>query len=330
MAATITSLSVYLPNKVLTNKEISQLVDTYDEWIITRTGIKERRIIDASEQVSDIGAKAAQEAIRQAQINPQTIDLIVFTSASPELIWPATACLIQAKLGLKNVPAFDLQAACTGFSYALTVVDALISANMYKRVLLVCAEAISRLVNWQDRETCILFGDGAAAMILEPANPGYGFLAHWLAADGQGADLLKIPAGGSAEICSSKVINEQLHTIKMNGSEVFRFAVRALPESIVQVLRKANLTVDEVAYFLPHQANRRIIEAARERLLLPEEKVVCNIAKYGNSSTASIPIALWELLKDQKVKDKDILVFAGFGAGLTYGANVIRWQEIAG
>jgi len=236
MAAAITGLGIYLPEKVLTNAEISQLVETTDEWITTRTGIKERRIISDNEQVSDIGVKAAKEAFKQAKISPETIDLIVFASASPEMIWPATACLIQAKLGLKEVPAFDLQAACTGFSYALTVVDALITAKFYKRVLLVCAEAMSRFVNWQDRGTCILFGDGAAALILEPAKPGYGFLAHWLAADGSGADLLKIAAGGSAQTCSQQVLAEGAQTIKMNGSEVFRFAVKALPESIIKVL----------------------------------------------------------------------------------------------
>lgn len=330
MAAAITGLGVYLPEKILTNAQISKFVDTTDEWITTRTGIKERRLISDQEQVSDIGVKAAKVAIEQANINPQTIDLIVFASASPEMIWPATACLIQAKLGLKDVPAFDLQAACTGFSYALTVIDALITAKFYKRVLLVCAEAMSRFINWQDRSTCILFGDGAAALILEPAKPGYGFLAHWLAADGNSADLLKIAVGGSAKTCSAQVRAEETQTITMNGSEVFRFAVKALPESIVKVLEQAKLTIDDVAFFLPHQANKRIIEAASQRLKLPATKVVCNIAKYGNSSTASIPIALWELLKETKVKDKDILLFAGFGAGLTYGANLLRWQESGG
>lgn len=327
MAATITGLGVYLPEKILTNAEISKLVDTTDEWITTRTGIKERRIISDKEQVSDIGVKAAKIALEQAGINRKAIDLIVFASASPEMIWPATACLIQAKLGLKDVPAFDLQAACTGFSYALTVIDALITAKFYKRILLVCAEAMSRFINWQDRSTCILFGDGAAALVLEPAKPGYGFLAHWLAADGSGADLLKIPAGGSGKVCSPQVLAESSQTITMNGSEVFRFAVKALPESIVKVLELAKLTIEDVTFFLPHQANKRIIEAASQRLNLPAAKVICNITNYGNSSTASIPIALWELLKKAKVKDKDVLLFASFGAGLTYGANLLRWQE---
>lgn len=329
MATTITGLGVYLPEKVLTNHEISQSIDTSDEWITTRTGIKERRLISDNEQVSDIAVKAAQQAINQAQIDPQTIDLVISASSSPEFIWPATACLVQAKLGLKNVPAFDIQAACTGFSYALAVIDSLIRANLYRRVLLVCAEAMTRLVDWQDRSTCILFGDGAAALILEPAKDGYGFLAHWLAADGSGANLLQIPASGSAQLCSPKVLSGKLNTIKMNGSEVFRFAVKALPESIFQALKLAGLSPADVAYFLPHQANKRIIEAATQRLNVPADKVICNIAKYGNSSTASIPIALWELQGAGKIKDGDILVFAGFGAGLTYGANVIRWQEIA-
>ncbi|MCK4268694.1 MAG: ketoacyl-ACP synthase III, partial [Actinomycetia bacterium] len=259
------------------------------------------------------------------KIDPNDVDLVVVATGSPEMIWPSTACLAQAKMNLSGSAAFDLQAACTSFIYGLTVADGLLSSGTFQNILLIGAETITRLVNWQDRNTCVLFGDGAGAFLLRKSEPGFGILSSYLAADGNRADMLKIPAGGSGQICSQKVVDENLQTIQMKGSDVFRFAVKALPESVEKALAKAGLAIDDVDHFIPHQANQRIIEAAVERLGLPIEKVATNISKYGNTSAASIPLVLEELYRAKSLKRGDILVLAAFGAGLTWGAVVIKW-----
>ncbi len=325
MSVGINGIGVYLPDKVLTNADLEKIVDTSDDWIVTRTGINERRIVDDSVTVSDLAAKAGLMAIEDAKIDPNDVDLVVVATGSPEMIWPSTACLAQAKMNLSGSAAFDLQAACTSFIYGLTVADGLLSSGTFQNILLIGAETITRLVNWQDRNTCVLFGDGAGAFLLRKSEPGFGILSSYLAADGNRADMLKIPAGGSGQICSQKVVDENLQTIHMNGSDVFRFAVKALPESVEKALAKAGLAIDDVDHFIPHQANQRIIEAAVERLGLPIEKVATNISKYGNTSAASIPLVLEELYRAKSLKRGDILVLAAFGAGLTWGAVVIRW-----
>jgi len=330
MAADIIGIGVSLPEKILTNADLEKMVDTSDEWIVARTGIRERRIIDDDAAVSDLAAAAGLAAIEDAGITGDEIDLVLVATGSPEMIWPSTACLAQGKMGLPRCAAFDLQAACTGFVYGLAVADSLISSGLFKTVLLIGAEAMSRVVDWSDRKTCILFGDGAGAVVLREARPGYGVLASYLDADGSGADLLKIPGGGSGGGCGPEGPGEARQKIEMSGTEIFRFAVKILPECVESALRKAGLTVEDVDYFLPHQANQRIIAAALERLGLPKERTIGNIAKYGNTSTASIPLALDEIFRAKLLKQGDIIVTAAFGAGLTWGANVIKWNGTSG
>jgi len=321
----ILGIGTTVPERVLTNVDLEKMVDTSDEWITARTGIRERRIIDDNENASDLAARAARGAIADAGLSLEEIDLVLVATGSPEMIWPATACLVQEKLGLEGRPAFDIQAACTGFVYGLAVADAMIAAGLYRCVLFVGTEAITRFLDWTDRGTCILFGDGAGAVVLGPAEEGYGLLAHHLAADGSGADMLKIPVGGSAVGCG-----QGPQAIKMRGNEVYRFAVEKLPAAISGALDQAGLTVADVDFCIPHQANKRIIDAAVERLGLPREKVVGNLEQYGNTSTASIPLALEELIRSGGLNRGDLLVTAAVGAGLTWGANVIRWSGAAG
>lgn len=310
----------------MTNFDLEKIVDTNDEWIKSMTGIRERRIVSDGENVSDLAARAGLAALADAGLDGPEIDLVLVASGSPEMIWPSTACLAQAKMGLNGSAAFDIQAACAGFVYGLAIADSMISSGAYRHILLVGAEAMSRLVDWGDRNTCVLFGDGAGAVVLGPAGTGYGVIGNYLASDGAGADLLKIPAGGSGMQCDAA---SGQNSIKMRGHEVFKFAVKTLPIAIEKVLEKANLTIADIDYCVPHQANRRIIEAAVERLGLPLEKVVGNIEKYGNTSTASIPLALEELIHSGRLKPGDVIVTAGIGAGLTWGANVIRWGDRA-
>ncbi|HEB12548.1 MAG TPA: ketoacyl-ACP synthase III [Actinobacteria bacterium] len=325
MPADIVGVGISVPDKVLTNADLEKMVDTSDEWIVTRTGIKERRVVGPDTNVSDLAAEAGLAAIRDSGLNPEEIDLVMVATGSPEMIWPSTACLAQAKMKLSDCAAFDIQAACTSFVYGLTTADALLSSGAFKNILLIGAETISRFVNWKDRNTCVLFGDGAGAVVLQTAEEGFGVLSSYLSARGSGAEMLKIPAGGSGQVHSAEAINEDSHTIKMRGSDVFRFALKALPESVEEALKKADLGIEDVDYFIPHQANQRIIEAAIERLGLPEEKVVVNIAEYGNTSAASIPLALEDIYSNGQLKRGDVIVLAAFGAGLTWGANVIRW-----
>ncbi len=321
----ILGIGTTVPERVLTNFDLEKMVDTSDEWITARTGIRERRIIDDNENASDLAARAARAAVANAGLSLEEIDLVLVASGSPEMIWPATACLVQEKLGLKGRPAFDIQAACAGFVYGLTVADGLIAAGLYRRVLFIGTEAMTRFLDWTDRGTCILFGDGAGAVVLGAAEEGYGLLAHHLAADGSGADMLKIPAGGSAVSCG-----QGPHTIQMRGNEVYKFAVQKLPAAISGALEKAGMTVADIDYCVPHQANKRIIDAAVERLGLPREKVVGNLERYGNTSTASIPLSLESLVRSGGLNRGDVLVTAAVGAGLTWGANVIRWSGAAG
>lgn len=318
----ISAISTVVPDKVVTNFDLEKILDTTDEWIVPRTGIRERRVVEG-ELSSDLGARAALKLFIEYCIEPDSIDLLVLATTSPDMVFPSTATVVHKKIGLKDAPAFDVMAACTGFSYALDVASCMAGSGAYKRVLLVCAETMSRLVDWNDRSTAILFGDGAAAMLIEPVEEGYGVLASHLAADGQGSDHLLVPGGGSEEgVCSPDRTN---NFIKMNGNEVFRFAVRSIPDACEKALEKAGLSAEDVDLFVPHQANKRIIDAAAEKLCLPSEKVVVNIERYGNTSTASIPLALTELMSDKRVKYGDVILTAGVGGGFTWGANVIRW-----
>jgi 3-oxoacyl-[acyl-carrier-protein] synthase III len=311
--AGITGIGSYVPLRVITNAELSKMVDTTDEWIVSRTGISERHVAAPNVTTSDLAVKAAKKALKSAGKTAEDIDLIIVTTASPDQLWPSTACHVQAKLGASNASAFDLQAACAGFVYALTVGSQFVETRRAECVLVIGAETITRLVDWTDRGTCVLFGDAAGAVVLERVEFGYGFMASFTGADGTGADLLEVP--------------NDSRFIKMNGNEVYKFAARVSIDAAMKALKQAGLHREDVDFFVPHQANARITEAAATRLKLPPEKVVSNIANYGNTSTASIPLALDELWRSGRLKYGNIVLTVGFGAGLTWGANVIRWTK---
>ncbi|MDI6817059.1 MAG: beta-ketoacyl-ACP synthase III [Actinomycetota bacterium] len=324
-AAGIAGMGVFVPEKILTNADLEKMVDTSDEWIRVRTGIIERRVVEGDTATSDLAAEAAKNAIKDAGIKADDIDLILVATSTPDMIFPSTACLVQSKLGIAGCAAFDLQAACTGFVYGMTVASQFIETGMYETVLLIGADAFTRHVNWEDRGTCILFGDGAGAVVLKRAEAGYGLISSYLAADGRGADLLKIPAGGSANPGSEETVRDRLHCVQMNGNAVFKFAVRILHEAAIGALENAGMLVEEIDYLVPHQANIRIIDSAAARLGIDMKKIIVNLERYGNTSTASIPLALNDLYLSGKLKRGDNLMFVGFGAGLTWGANIIKW-----
>lgn len=325
--AGITGLGSFVPAKTLTNKDLAKSVDTTDDWIVARTGIAERHIAGKGVNTSDLAVKAARKALKNAGRDVSDVDLIIVTTASPDQLWPSTACLVQAKLGAVNASAFDLQAACAGFVYALTVGSQFVETRRAKCVLVIGAETMSRLVDWTDRTTCVLFGDAAGAVVLERVEFGYGFMASFTGADGTGAHMLEVPAGGSANPASAETVANNQHYIKMKGNEVYKFAARVSIDAATKALKQAGLRREDIDFFIPHQANARITEAAAKRLKIPPEKVVSNINKYGNTSTASIPLAMDELWQSGRLKYGSILLTVGFGAGLTWGANVIRWTK---
>lgn len=314
----------YVPSKVLTNQDLEKIVDTSDEWITTRTGIKERRIASPQETTSSLALEAARRALQMAQVDPQELDLILVATVTPDMAFPATACLLQRELGAPRAACFDLEAGCTGFVYALVVAEKYLIGGGGNKALVVGAETLSKIVDWEDRATCVLFGDGAGACILEKTDHP-GLLASYLGSDGGGAHLLELPAGGSRMPASKESVAGRMHYIKMNGNEVFKFAVRIMEEASREVARRAGIGLEEVALFIPHQANIRIIDSAARRLKIPQEKIFVNVHKYGNTSSASIPIALDEAYREGRIKDGDLLLLVGFGAGLTWGSTVIRW-----
>jgi len=315
----------YIPKKVLTNFDFKKMVDTTDEWIRTRIGVRERRIADDNEATSDLAVEAARKTLQDARISPQEIDLIIVATLSPDYPFPSTACLVQDKLGIKDAWAFDIEAACAAFIYALSVAEAFIKSGTCKTALVIGAEVFSRIVDWKDRNTCVLMGDGAGAVVLREVENGKGILSTHLGADGSGAALLKQPAGGSRLPASEETARQGLHYFKMQGNEVFKLAVRIMSESVKTALKKADLSNEDIDMIIPHQANMRILNALARRLSLPLEKVMVNLDKYGNTTAASIPIALNEALKQGRIKEGDIVVLVAFEAGLTWGASVIRW-----
>ncbi len=315
----------YVPERILTNNDLAKIVDTNDEWITTRTGIRERRIASDDEATSDLAFKAAEKAIMDAGIDKNEIELIIVATMTQDHLTPSTAALVQDKLGIKAA-AFDVSAACTGFIYGFTAGYSFIKAGIYKKVLVIGAETMSRVTDWEDRGTCILFGDGAGAVVLGEVETG-GFLASHLAADGSGACELIVPAGGSRKAATAETIENREVYLKMNGREVFKFAVKAFPESVENVLTQQNLTADDIDIFIPHQANVRIIEAIAKRFKQPLDKFFVNLHKYGNTSGASIPIALDEASKEGRFKKGDKIVATGFGGGLTYGSILFEWSK---
>lgn len=325
MGAIITGTGHYLPEKILTNQDLEKMVDTSDEWITARTGIKERRIAKENQSTSDLATKAARKALESARVSPEEIDLILVATATPDMLFPSVSCLVQDRIGAVNAIAFDIEAACTGFIYALTIAQQFILTNFYSKVLVIGADTLSKITDYTDRNTCVLFGDGAGAVVLEKGEEGKGILSSHLGADGKGGKLLELPAGGTLHPASKETIEKRMHYIKMDGKEVFKFATRNMVSSAKEALQKANMNIDHIDYLIPHQANIRIIKSTAKRLKMTPEKIYTNIEKYGNTSSASIAIALDEAVRGQMIKTNDIIVLVGFGGGLTWGAMVIKW-----
>ena len=318
----------YLPEQVLTNDDLAGMVETTNEWIYTRTGIRERRIANEKETTATLAFEAAARALAMSKVNPAQVDLIVVATSTPEFVFPSTASLLQDYLGARKAGAFDLSAACTGFIYGLSLAANSIATGAINTAVVVGAETLSRILDWEDRGTCILFGDGAGAVVLKGSDVPGGVLATTLRSDGSGGDLLSLYNGrnNSVPLYGTTYLNGHKNTIHMNGRQVFRFATSVVPESIEEVVGKAGLTMEDVSLVVPHQANQRIIDHAAKKLKLPPEKFYINLDRFGNTSAASIPIALCDAAKEGKLHPDDNLVFVGFGGGLTWGAAVVKWN----
>ena len=325
--AKISALGCYTPPGVLTNQDLERLVDTNNEWIMSRVGIAERHIADPGVATSDMAVEAARIALDQRGIEARELDVIIVCTVTPDMEFPATACLVQDRLGAKGAWGFDLSAACSGFIYGLTTAAHLITAGSMKKVLVIGADTMSRIIDYTDRATCVLFGDGAGAMLVEPAEDGeIGFIDYLNEIDGSGGDYLKQPAGGSRMPATAETIEKRMHFVKQDGSQVFKYAVRKMFETSRDLLERNGLSVTDIGVLIPHQANRRIITAAAERLGIPCDKVVIDIDRYGNTTAATIPLATRDAIQEGKLKRGDLVVFAAVGAGYTVGTNLWRWQ----
>lgn len=324
-AVGIIGTGAYLPEKVLTNKDLEKMVDTNDEWIVSRTGIRERRIAASDQASSDLAFPAAERALQAAGISAADLDLIIVATVTPDMSFPSTACVLQDRLNASKAAAFDLAAACSGFLYGLASGAQFIQTGLYRYVLVVGVECLSKITDWTDRNTCVLFGDGAGAAVLGPVSEGEGFKAFDLGADGSGGPLLGQRGGGSRHPITQEMLDEGLQYLHMSGPEVFKFAVRVMQSATDEVVAKANWSKDEIDFLVPHQANIRIIEPARNRLKLPEDRVIINVDRYGNMSSASIPVALDEAVRTGRIDKGDKLILVGFGGGLTWGAAALTW-----
>ncbi len=325
MRARVLSTGSYVPEKVLTNFDLEKMVDTSDEWITERTGIKERRIASPEQATSDLAYEASIRALKNAGLSPNDIDLIIVATVTPDMLVPAAACLLQMKLGAKNAVAFDINGACTGFVYALSVAEKFIRTGVSKRALVIGAETLSRFTDWTDRSICVLLADGAGAVILEGTKKNEGIQVVDIFSDGTMWDFIHMPAGGSKMPVDEKVLKERMNYIKMRGNETFKVAVKTLEEVVDTTLKKGGIKSSQLSLLVPHQANIRIIQAMAKRLDLSMDKVMVNIDRYGNTSAASIPIALDEANRMGKIKKGDYVMLAAFGAGLTWGAALIKW-----
>lgn len=315
----------YAPPRVLTNFDLERMVDTSDEWIVTRTGIRERRIAEANVASSDLAIEAARRALESAGVQAADIDLIIVATVTPDMFFPCTASIVQAALGGGTPTTFDILVGCTGFIYGLAVAREMIAAGAYERALVIGAETLSKITNWEDRSSCVLFGDAAGAAVVAPVAEGRGILAYSLGNDGTNAGALRIPAGGSRLPPTAETVADKLHYLMMNGPEVFKFAVRAMAASSDEVVGRAGLTMDHIEVIIPHQANLRIIDAAAKRFGIPLERFVVNLDRYGNTSAASIPLALDEAARGGKIKPGDHVMLSSFGAGLAWGTMVLIW-----
>jgi len=321
----IISVGSYVPERILTNAELETMVDTTDEWITSRTGIKARRIAAENENTSDMACKAAQRAMDKAGLKPEQIDLIIVATITPDMLFPATACLVQAKLGARRAAAFDIEAACSGFIYSLEIGQQFIMSRTYDTVLVIGAERLSSIINWKDRNTCVLFGDGAGAAILQHRPDAHGLLTACMGADGDKAMLLCMPGGGSRIPATADSVEAGLHHLQMDGKETFKNAVTAMLNAAQEALRRCEIDIAQIKLVIPHQANRRIIDAMGERLGVKPDQVFINLDKYGNTSAASVAIALDEAVTEGRLQRGDLALLVVFGAGLTWAAAVIEW-----
>jgi 3-oxoacyl-[acyl-carrier-protein] synthase-3 len=326
IAVGITGVGSYVPEKVLTNADLEAMVDTSDEWITSRTGIKERRIAAPSQAASDLALPAARQALEHAGVEPEDLDLVVVATATPDMLFPATGALVADELGARKAAAYDLLAGCTGFVYALSQAYGMVATGLSKKALIVGSEVLSKITNWQDRSTCILFGDGAGAAVLQPVESG-GIGGFELGADGAGGPDLCVPAGGSRRPVSAEVLEEEAQFIRMNGAEVFRFATRVMVTSAEELLAECGATVDDVDLYVPHQANKRIVDHAVKNLGLDPQKVLMNIDRYGNTSSASIPICLAEAQEQGRLEPGTRVLISAVGAGLTWGSAYMTWTS---
>lgn len=320
----IIGLGSYLPKKVLTNSDLEKMVDTSDEWIRTRTGISERRIAQIGEATSDLAVNAARQALKDAKLAPEEVELIIVATISPDMQFPATSCLVQVRLGANNAACFDINAACSGFIHGIIIAQQFIANGIYNNALVIGAELLSHFIDWKDRSTCVLFGDGAGAAVIAPVKSG-GIISTYIGADGSKSDLLKVPAGGSRMPATHKTVSEGLHYLKMEGNEVFKHAVRVMADAAQKALHKAGLTCKDVDCLIPHQANIRIIEAAAKRAGLSMDKVYVNVDRYGNMSAASTIVALCEAVNEGRIKKGDVVLLVAFGSGFVWGSCVIKW-----
>ncbi len=323
--ASITGVGSYLPGKVLTNYDLEKMVDTSDDWIIQRTGIKERRIVENGQITSDLATQASLRAMEDAGVSPNDLDLIITSTITPDHIFPSTSCYIQQKIGASRASAFDILAACAGFIYALSIGQSFVNSGAMETVLVVGAECLSKITDYTDRTTCVLFGDGAGAVIIQKSRTKHEILSTSLAADGSQADVLIMPGGGSKTPASIESVQQRTHYIQFKGKEVFKLAINNITNLILETVEKNGLSLEDIDLIIPHQSNLRIIEATMEKLGLPMEKAFVNIDKYGNTSSASIPIAIDEARKEGRLSKGDIVALVAFGGGLTWGSSIIRW-----
>ena len=321
--AAITGIQGYVPDYILDNKELEKLVDTNDEWIVTRTGIKERRILKGEKGSSDLGTEAIKGLLDKTNTSAEEIDLIICATVTPDMLFPSTACLIADKIGAGNICAFDISAACSGFLYALTTASKFIESGSYKKVVVVGCDKMSSIVDYTDRTTCVLFGDGAGAVLLEPNSDGLGIMDYILKSDGSGGEFLKMKAGGSLHPASHETVNAREHFVYQDGQPVFKKAVKSMADVSEEIMKKNNLSSDDIAWLVPHQANKRIIDATSRRMGVGDEKVMLNIERYGNTTAGTIPLCLWDW--EDQLKKGDNLVLAAFGGGFTWGSIYLKW-----
>jgi 3-oxoacyl-[acyl-carrier-protein] synthase III len=327
VAISITGIGAYAPSRVMTNDELAQIVDTSDEWIVERTGIRERRIAEPEQAMSDIARPAAEQALEQAGVAAKDVDLIIVATVTPDMAFPSTGAILADQLGAPDAAAYDLSAGCTGFMYALAQAYGMLAGGLSDRALVVGGDILSKIMDWTDRRTCVLFGDGAGAVMLERVDDGGGFLGFELGADGSGGPQLYMPGGGSRAPATAETVAERMHYAKMNGREVFKFATRVLVSSAAKVLEECGRDVDEVDVYVPHQANVRIIDHASRKLGIPDEKVVVNVDRYGNTSSGSIPLALADAQAEGRLEQGRLVLMTGMGAGLTWGSGLIEWTD---